>query len=256
MPEATAVEERKEGLTAEQQDKVKRALELLYPLFEEGLVPDVVIAALGKLVGYPLPEGVQYPQPYPYPYPYPKTGSEGQQPVATETKGQEPEPQPQETAQAIEKSEEKAEVKAEAKLAPEIELLQKARDELQRELEELRKALEEERSAREKKEFVETIKSEMPSLMALAPELADLLFALRKGSDQKALETFKKLEAVVAASPLFKELGSAGHVEESPWDILEKQARELLEKGQAKTIEAARVMVLTRDPELYRQLRG
>lgn len=51
MPETFREEEKtKKGLTAEQEEQVKKALEILYPLFEEGLIPDVVIATLGKLV--------------------------------------------------------------------------------------------------------------------------------------------------------------------------------------------------------------
>jgi hypothetical protein len=138
------------------------------------------------------------------------------------------------------------------KPSAELEALQKA----QAELEALRKALEEERLIREKKEYIETMKSQIPSLMSIAPEIADLLFTMKKSGDSRLEEAFKKLEAVVSASPLFKELGSAGQVEESPWDIVEKQAQELLAKGAAKSIEAARVMVLAKNPDLYRQLRG
>jgi len=264
MPEALQEEEKKtKGLTADQQDQVKKVLEILYPLFEEGLIPDVVIAALGKLVGYPLPEGVK---PYPYPYPYPHPGAYPQYP------GPYPKPYgypaPQETAcststateeaaksepNAAEAKQESVEKAAEApKSSAELEALQKA----QAELEALRKALEEERSIREKKEYIETIKSQIPSLMSIAPEIADLLFTMKKSGDTRLEEAFKKLEAVVSASPLFKELGSAGQVEESPWDIVEKQAQELLAKGAAKSIEAARVMVLSKNPDLYRQLRG
>jgi hypothetical protein len=259
MPETLQEEEKRtKGLTADQQDQVKKALEILYPLFEEGLIPDVVIATLGKLVGYPLPEGVK---PYPYPYPYPHPGAySGPHPK--------PYPVPQETAcstntapQEATKSESNAaEVKQESiekteeapKPSAELEALQKA----QAELEALRKALEEERLIREKKEYIETMKSQIPSLMSIAPEIADLLFTMKKSGDTRLEEAFKKLEAVVSASPLFKELGSAGQVEESPWDIVEKQAQELLAKGAAKSIEAARVMVLSKNPDLYRQLRG
>jgi len=262
MPETLQEEEKKtKGLTADQQDQVKKALEILYPLFEEGLIPDVVIAALGKLVGYPLPEGVK---PYPYPYPYQHPGAYPQysypKPYGY--------PAPQETscstntaAEEAAKSEPNvAEVKQESiekaeeaqKPSAELEALQKA----QAELEALRKALEEERLIREKKEYIETMKSQIPSLMSIAPEIADLLFTMKKSGDTRLEEAFKKLEAVVSASPLFKELGSAGQVEESPWDIVEKQAQELLAKGAAKSIEAARVMVLTKNPDLYRQLRG
>jgi len=255
MPEALQEEEKKtKGLTADQQDQVKKVLEILYPLFEDGLIPDVVIAALGKLVGYPLPEGVKpYPYPYPnpgaYPGPYPKPyGYPAPEETACSTEeAAKSEPNVVKAKQEpVEKAEEAP------KPSAELEALQKA----QAELEALRKALEEERSIREKKEYIETLKSQIPSLMSIAPEIADLLFTMKKSGDARLEEAFKKLEAVVSASPLFKELGSAGQVEESPWDVVEKQAQELLAKGAAKSIEAARVMVLSKNPDLYRQLRG
>jgi hypothetical protein len=259
MPETLQEEEKKtQGLTADQQDRVKKALEILYPLFEEGVIPDVVIAILGKLVGYPLPEGVK-PYPYPYPHPgahpgsYPKPyGYPAPQETScsTNTAPQEATKSEPNAAEVKQESVEKAEEAS--KPSAELEALQKA----QAELEALRKALEEERLIREKKEYIETMKSQIPSLMSIAPEIADVLFTMKKSGDTRLEETFKKLEAVVSASPLFKELGSAGQVEESPWDIVEKQAQELLAKGVAKSIEAARVMVLYKNPDLYRQLRG
>jgi hypothetical protein len=253
MPETLQEEEKTtKGLTAEQEEQVKKALEILYPLFEEGLIPDVVIATLGKLVGYPLPEGVKphsYPsaehEAYPKPYGYPVLQETARSANAA----------PQEAATSEPKSTEVKQEHVEKAEAPkpsaELEALQKA----QAELEALRKALEEERLIREKKEYVETLKSQIPSLLSIAPEIADLLFTMKKSGDARLEEAFKKLEAIVSVSPLFKELGSAGQVEESPWDIVEKQAQELLAKGVAKSIEAARVMVLTKNPDLYLQLR-
>ena len=263
MPETTVQELEGQGLTAEQKDKIKRALELLYPLFEEGVLPDTVIAILAQLVGYPLPEGVK---PYPYPKPYPAPAPQASEGTTKETEAVVCETQPEGSevsAEAAPKAaaEEPAreeEVPASAPVAkaaePSIELeeLRKTREEL----EALKKALAEERAAREKREFEEAIKSEMPSLLTLAPDLVDVLFSLQKSGNTKTLESLKKLEAVIAASPLFKELGSQGPAEESPWDVLDREARELLEKGEAKTIEAARVMILSKNPELYKKLRG
>ena len=264
MPETAVQEVERQGLTAEQTEKIKRALELLYPLFEEGVLPDSVIATLAQLVGYPLPAGVK-----PYPAPAPEASEEASEEATKKTEAvvceatSEGSVASAETTPkaAVEEQTPKEDVpesapvaKAAKPAAPSIELeeLRKTREEL----EALKKALAEERAAREKREFEEAIKSEMPSLLTLAPDLVDVLFSLRKSGNEKTLESLKKLEAVIAASPLFKELGSQGPAEESPWDVLDREARALLEKGEAKTIEAARVMVLSKDPELYKKLRG
>lgn len=64
----------KAKLTEEDIEDIKEALKLLYPLWEEGKLPDALIAQLSQIVGYPAPSGA-YPSPYPCPSPYPVQGS-------------------------------------------------------------------------------------------------------------------------------------------------------------------------------------
>lgn len=238
----TASEVKKIDLTPEERDAIKTALGILYVLYEENKIPVDVIATLGRLIGYPVPEAEpKTEEAYPKPY-----------------------PDYQEILKALDQLPNKAEV--ERLLQDFTKRIENERKAYLAEIEkansrvvELEKALAQEREARERREFESHISKTLDSLVKYAGEnFIGQLFEIRKSmTDEKwaaFIESMKRLNEFTKAVPVMKELGSSVR-EESPEEILETRARALLEKGLAKTIEQARVKVLEEDKELYKALR-
>lgn len=236
------------ALTPEEKELIKKVLADLYPLFEENKIPDSVITMLGKLVGYPAPEGA-YPYPYPkYKYPYPKYPYPYPQ-VKELLEGL---PNREEVETIISKALEEKDKEFEEVRKQDLAELEKAKAEL----EELRKAFAAEQDARERAEAKAQVEAKFPNLAKLEPSLVETVVSLRKAEGyEKLLEGLAKVEQVLGQSSLFKEIGGTAPEPEKT-DILETRAQELLTKGLARTIEQARAKVLLSDPELYRTLRG
>lgn len=236
------------ALTAEDKELIKGVLAKLYPLFEEGKIPNEIIAKLGALVGYPAPEGA-YPAPSQYPGP--------QCPPYPQARGLEQFlaglPNREEVETVITKAIEEVEKNLEEVRKKDLEALEKA----QAEIAELRKALEAERAAREATQVSAELKAKFPTIAQAQPELIDLAVSLRKSQDyEKFLANLERIETLLSKATLFKEIGEKAPEVKSEAEILEEKARELVSKGLARTMEQARVKVLQADPELYRKLRG
>ena len=238
------------ALTAEDKEVVKSVLAKLYPLFEEGKIPNDVIAKLGALVGYPAPEAA-YPYPYPGKYPYPSTYP---YPQAKELeKFLEGLPNREEVETVISQAISEVQKSLEETRKKDLEALQKA----QAEVEELRKALEAERDAREAAQLTADLKAKYQTIANVQPDLIDLAVSLRKSADfEKLMTALERIELLLSKAPLLKEIGENVPQEKSEAELLDERARELLAKGLARTLEQARVKVIQSDPELYKKLRG
>ena len=99
--------------------------------------------------------------------------------------------------------------------------------------------------------------SKLPGVDA---EFVPVLAKLRKADDDGEIAgaVEKVLDAAVEAmnkSGVFKELGTAGSPDGpgAAMVVVEKDAKAILEKGDAPTIEQARVIAMSRKPELYEQ---
>lgn len=238
-------------LTADEKRVVKEALSSLWPLYEEGKIPGSVIAQLGALVGYPAPEGYPQPQQYPYPQPYPKVASESSDLESIKqllTKAVDKDELKQEITKALE-SAERAWAEREKALA---EALNKAEARLQ----ELEKALEAEREAKEQVAALSELRERFPNIATAAPQVIEELVRIRKSElYESVLKLLGIVEGMFKQAPLLKELGERGQ-DGDPLAELEREARNLVEKGEVPTLEKARVKVLERRPDLYRALRG
>lgn len=244
MPDATNTAVVECSLTAEEKQKVKEVLTALWPLYEEGKVPGSIIAQLGALVGYPAPEG--YPTPYAYP------AAKQDDPLA-------------QVKDMISNLAAKDEVKAEVTKAIEsiekswaekektlVEALQKA----EARLKELEAALKAEQEAKERMAILNELKEKYPNVATFAPEL------IEKAANMRNTELFESLTKMLATidgilkqAPLLKEIGERGQ-DTDPRAELEREARTLLEKGEAPSLEKARIRVLEKRPDLYKALRG
>lgn len=245
MPETNegAVEVKAE-LTPEEKEAIKTALVAIYPLYEEGKVPGSVVAALGKLIGYPAPEGLEEEKkPYPYPYPGYKDVMKALERLPNRS---EVESLIQQVAKSLE--EERKVYVAEIEKS-------KAR------IAELEKALELEKEEKESRAFVAEMSSTLDAISARTGEdFIKNLYQIKKSMSGESWTSFvnsmKKLNELLKAVPIMKELGHSIKQEESPEEILAARAKALVEKGLAKTIEQARAKVLEEDKGLYKALRG
>lgn len=236
-------------LTADEKRAIKEALASLWPLYEEGKVPGAVIAQLGALVGYPAPEG--YPQPYKspasaYPHPAQKSDLEDLKQMLSEVVDREE--MKQELTKALE-GVEKAWAEKEKALT---EALQKA----EARLAELEKALQQEQEEKERLAVLSELREKFPQIANSAPQLLEELVNIRKSEMFDAMiKLVSMVEGMLKQAPLLKEIGERGQ-DGDPFAELDREARALVEKGEATTLEKARVKVLERRPDLYKALRG
>lgn len=87
-------------------------------------------------------------------------------------------------------------------------------------------------------------------------EAATLIYGIQKVAPDlaKAVEAkFTQLDAMIVKGALFDEKGAQSHVMGKAADSIEKQAADLVQKGQAKSIYKARDMVRKAQPELAKQ---
>jgi len=240
-------------LTDAEKNKLKDALEALYPLREK--FPRIV-NFLGSLVGYPKavetaaasPYPSAYPQPYYYGYPAIRKALE-------ERLADLPDDVREQVLKAVDSEEEKAK-QAIVKQQEAMEALIK---QAKQEAEELRKELDEHKRQLREREYVELAKSEYSALPGMKPE--ELGRLLMKAEDALDKEDFDKLSGllktvskVIKSSALFEELGSA-LAEDSPERELETKAEELA-KSENIPLEVAKGRILKEDKELFRRLRG
>lgn len=235
-------EEVETSLTPEDKEAIKTALVAIYPLYEENKIPGSVVVALGQLIGYPAPEGYEKEQ-KPYPYPGYKEVMKvlDQLPNRSEVES---------LIQQVTKSleEEKKTYIAE---------IEKSKAHVA----ELEKALEQEREMKERNVFSTEMCSVLDSIASCAGnEFVGALYHIKKSMSDEAwtnfVESLKKLNELVKAVPVMKELGHSVKQDETPEDILATRAKALVEKGLVKTLEQARAKVLEEDKGLYKALRG
>lgn len=244
MPEMNkgAAEVQEAELTPEEKEAIKTALVAIYPLYEENKVPGSVVTALGKLIGYPAPEGHEEEK-TPYPYPGYKDVMKALEQLPNKS---EVESLIQQVTKSLE--EERKTYVAEVEKS-------KAR------IAELEKALELEREAKESHAFSAEMSSTLDAISAQAgDDFIKHLYQVKKSMSGESWTSFvdslKKLNELVKAVPVMKELGHSVKQEETPEDILAARAKALVEKGLAKTLEQARAKVLEEDKGLYKALRG
>ena len=255
--EEQAVEEEAKAtveLTDEEKEKLKDALEALYPLREK--FPRIV-NFLGSLLGYPKAVETAPASPYPsaYPYPRPYYGYPSIRKAIEDKLSDLPDEVREQVLKAWDAEVEKTEKALAEQQEKWAALIKKA----QEEAEELRKELDEHKRKLREREYVELAKSEYSGLPGMKPE--ELGRLLMRAEESLGEEDYKKLTGllktvskVIKSSALFEELGSA-LAEDSPERELETKAEELA-KSENIPLEVARGEVLKRDKELFRRLRG
>lgn len=276
----------KVSLTPEDIEDVKEALKLLYPLWEEGKIPDEVITQLSMAIGYPTP-GEAYPKPYEAPTKGNslEVGNKGGGSNMKDTEKKETVVQAQNTApnaptENVAKAQStnvaphdapsadtpKTHAAENAEITPvekgDRDFLMKELAAAKKQLAELEAVLKAERRARQLLEKTAIVEKEFAGLPIEAGELADFLLDLEeKFKDDprlpKVVEALKRAAGMIRASEALKSAGVSVPTSASSAALeLEQKAQKLLQEGKAKTLEEARAKVLKSDRDLFERYRS
>lgn len=220
----------KAGLSQKALAAVKGALRLLNAYKDE--LPGDILKTLADLAGYGYPE--------------PEQTQKSEPEVEVEGEGQE-------TKAELRKDDGGPNLDAlpdEAK--PIVEAIWKEHQEAVRKAEELERVLKEERDRQLTKEFIARA-SELHSLPVSPDELGPALKRIHEATpgDYEVVErVLKAANEALESSRVLEEVGRSDAVSEVA-AILDARAKELVQKGEAKTYEQAVDRVLLEQPELY-----